>query len=65
MKPILVIVGLVVLLMGAAWALQGAYLLPATFMRGPSWIGIGTAVALVGFLIVYLGWRGKSPPKAA
>lgn len=57
MRPLLVVVGIIVLLMGAVWALQGAYLLPATFMRGPSWIGIGAAVAVVGLLVAIYGWR--------
>src|SRR3989304_3624848 len=49
--------------MGGAWALQGAYLLPATFMRGPAWVGIGAAVALLGAVLAVFGWR-RSPPKA-
>ncbi len=57
MRPLFVVVGVIVLLMGAVWALQGAYLLPATFMRGPSWVGIGAAVAAVGLVVALLGWR--------
>ncbi len=58
MRPVLIAVGVIVLLMGAVWALQGAWLLPATFMRGPAWIGIGAAVALAGFVVAFLGFRG-------
>lgn len=58
MRPALAILGLIVMLMGAAWALQGAYLLPATFMRGPEWIAIGTGVAAVGLILSALGVRG-------
>jgi len=43
MRPIFVVLGLIVVLLGVAWALQGAYILPASFMRGPEWIAIGTA----------------------
>ena len=32
----LVVIGAVLMLMGITWALQGAYLIPATFMRGPT-----------------------------
>jgi len=58
---VLVVVGIIVLLMGAVWALQGAWVLPATFMRGPAWIGIGGAVALVGLLVTVFGWRWSPP----
>jgi len=64
MRLVLVVVGVIVLLMGAGWALQGAYLLPATFMRGPEWIAIGAAVAAVGLLLALLGLRAKPAAKA-
>lgn len=60
MRPLYVVVGIIVSLMGAVWALQGAYLLPATFMRGPGWIGIGAAVAFAGLILAVLGWRRKT-----
>ncbi len=59
-RPVLVVLGFIVLVMGAVWALQGAWVLPATFMRGPGWIGIGSAVALVGFIVAFLGLRAGS-----
>ncbi len=65
MRPVLVIVGLIVLLMGATWALQGAYLLPATFMRGPEWIAIGGGVAFLGLLVTLFGFRRAAPAKPA
>jgi len=64
MRLVLVVVGVIVLLMGAGWALQGAYLLPATFMRGPEWIAIGAAVAVVGLLLALIGLRAKPAAKA-
>jgi len=63
-RPVFIAVGIIVLLMGAVWALQGAWLLPATFMRGPGWIGIGAGVAFVGFVIAFLGFRGGPARKA-
>lgn len=63
MRPVFVAIGVIVLLMGAVWALQGAYVLPATFMRGPEWIAIGGGVALVGLAVTGVGWR-RSPKKA-
>jgi len=62
MRLIFVIVGVLVLLMGMAWALQGAWILPATFMRGPEWIAIGGGVAAGGALLAVWAWR--SSPKA-
>lgn len=59
MRRLLVAVGVVVLLMGAVWALQGAYVLPATFMRGPEWIAIGVGVAAAGFVLAFFGFRRK------
>jgi hypothetical protein len=57
----LLIAGALILLMGVVWALQGAYFVPATFMRGPEWIAYGTALAVVGALLL---WR-SIVPKAA
>jgi len=64
-RPVLVIIGLIILLMGAVWALQGAYFLPATFMRGPEWIAIGGVVAIVGLVLAFFGYRRPSPAKAS
>ncbi len=59
------IAGLLVMLMGTGWALQGAYVVPATFMRGPEWIAIGAAVAGLGGLLVWRSFAkraGEEPP---
>ncbi len=55
------IAGILIALMGAVWALQGAWLLPASFMRGPEWILIGGAVAVFGLLLIWSATRGPSP----
>ncbi len=62
-RPVLIVLGLIALLMGVVWALQGAWVLPATFMRGDAWIGIGSAVAFAGLVITALGARTRSPAK--
>ncbi len=64
MRPVVVVVGVIVFLMGLFWALQGAYVLPATFMRGDAWIAIGAVVALLGVLLSFFGVRsGKARAK--
>ena len=67
-RLLFVVVGGLLFLMGTFWALQGAYIVPATFMRGPAWIGIGTGVSVLGLLLLFIGAmrpRVKSTPKAA
>jgi hypothetical protein len=61
MRPVLVVIGVIVFLMGLFWALQGAYVLPATFMRGDAWIGIGAVVAIAGVLLSVFGARTGKP----
>ena len=62
MRVVLFVVGLIVALNGAVWALQGAYVVPATFMRGPEWIAIGATVFAVGLLMMLKAIARKSPP---
>jgi len=61
MRPLVVVLGAIVVILGSGWALQGAYILPATFMRGDGWIAIGAAVALFGLAVVFLGIRRPGP----
>jgi hypothetical protein len=58
MRWVLIVVGLVLVLMGTVWALQGMTLLPGTFMRGnPTWIVIGIVVDVIGIALVLTGLR--------
>lgn len=61
MRPIFIIVGAILALLGTGFALQGAYVIPATFMRGPEWIAIGAAVALGRLLLAAKGARTAAP----
>lgn len=60
MRKIVAILGFVLMAMGSVWALQGLNILPGTFMRGdPLWVGVGSAVAMIGLLILGYGFYGK------
>lgn len=63
----LLIVGFILALNGAVWALQGAYIVPASFMRGPEWIAVGSAMFAVGLLILWkaqgMKVRGPAEPE--
>ncbi len=55
MRPILMILGILIVLVGTVFALQGAGLMPTDFMIGPTWIAIGSGVALVGVVLAAFG----------
>ncbi|WP_425144811.1 hypothetical protein [Deinococcus sp.] len=54
MNPrIRLILGILLILFGAVWFLQGLSVLPGTFMRGSTlWTVIGAAVAVGGLLLL-------------
>ena len=55
------ILGIVVVLMGAVFSLQGAGYIPGSYMTGdPTYIYVGAVVAMVGLLIIL----GGNWPKA-
>lgn len=54
MKLVGTIVGILLLLVGALWILQGANIVGGSVMSGQSqWLYIGIVVALVGAGIIY------------
>ncbi len=66
MRLFVVVLGVLVLLMGSVWALQGAGYIPGSFMSSnPTWILIGTPFALAGLVITFLGFRTKKPTTKA
>ena len=65
MRLSLLVAGALIMLMGVVWALQGAWLLPATFMRGPEWIAYGTGLAVVGALLLWRSMAQRAPPAEA
>jgi hypothetical protein len=52
------IVGVIAILTGAVWILQGSGIMPGSFMTGQrTWLIIGIIVAIVGVALAYNGIR--------
>ncbi len=64
MRIILVVLGVLVSLAGAVWALQGAGFLLGSFMSNdPNWIWIGSITAIAGLGIFAFGIRSSRAVK--
>ncbi|WP_246464926.1 hypothetical protein [Ruania alkalisoli] len=60
-KPVLAVLGVIAVLIGAVWAGQGIGLLPGSSMTGdPTWLVIGSIALAVGVVLVILSTRGRS-----
>ncbi len=60
-KPVLAVVGVIAVLIGAVWAGQGIGLLPGSSMTGdPTWLVIGSITFALGVVLVVLSTRGRS-----
>lgn len=56
----LVVVGLVCLLIGGIWALQGFGVIGGSFMTdSPTWLVIGLVVAVAGLALLLVAARGQ------
>jgi hypothetical protein len=57
------IVGIVLLLVGALWTLQGSNMLAGSAMSGQSqWLYIGIALLIVGLVVLYwTNMRARTP----
>ena len=63
MKVIRTIVGLLLILTGILWILQGINILPGSFMTGRiEYAILGIAVALIGIGLIVFPRRQKSSP---
>jgi hypothetical protein len=63
MRIVSVIVGLIAILVGGGWILQGAGILPGSIMSGQRmWLIIGIIVAIVGLALAYNGIRRPARP---
>ena len=61
MRIILNVVGVLLVLAGGAWFLQGINILPGSFMTGQTrWAVIGGACAVLGLLMLLRANRGRA-----
>ncbi len=62
-RAVLVVVGLVVLVVGAVFAGQGLNLIPGSFMTGDrTWLLVGAILVVVGLVLIVAGARGPRRP---
>lgn len=63
MRIVSLIVGILALLVGGVWILQGSGTLPGSFMTGQRiWLVIGIVVAIGGLVLTYNGLRRTARP---
>jgi hypothetical protein len=61
-KTLSLVLGIIALITGGVWILQGVGILPGSFMSGQSmWLLIGLGVAAVGLALIYNGIRRTAP----
>ena len=61
MKKALLLAGILLVLTGVVWILQGFNVLPGSFMTGQMmWAYIGIAVSMIGSVMIWIAVRGGS-----
>lgn len=59
MRMLMTIAGVLLVLMGVVWILQGINVLPGSFMTGQTkWAVYGTLTAVAGIVLIVLARRG-------
>jgi hypothetical protein len=59
MRMTMTIAGILLVLMGGVWILQGINVLPGSFMTGQTrWAVIGAITAAIGIVLIVLARRG-------
>jgi hypothetical protein len=57
MRPIVIVLGVLIILAGIVWTLQGLGVILGSFMsNNPTWIWIGAATVLFGAAIIVFGF---------
>jgi hypothetical protein len=58
MRTVVLVVGVILILMGLVFVLQGMNILPGSFMTGQLfWVQIGAITMTVGVILIYATWR--------
>lgn len=66
MRTLFVGLGILAILVGVVWTLQGANVLAGSFMSGNSfWLAVGIVLLIVGVLVSLVGVRAPRTRKAA
>ena len=61
MKKALLLAGVLLVLTGVVWILQGFNVLPGSFMTGQMiWAYIGVAVSMIGSVVIWIAVLGGS-----
>jgi len=64
MRIVFVVLGVLILLAGGVWALQGAGFIPGSFMSNdPTWLWIGAITAVLGLGVLTFGIWSRHTPK--
>ena len=62
-RPVAVVVGILLVAVGALWTLQGLGYVGGSAMSGVTlWAVVGPVVAVVGVVVAWWGWRPKTAP---
>lgn len=62
MKTMLLVIGILLILVGVVWILQGINILPGSFMTGQSkWAVYGGISAIVGIALLVYSSRRSAP----
>lgn len=66
MRAALIGIGVLLVLAGAIWTLQGLNVLLGSLMSGePFWVGAGLAAAMIGIGLIVAGLRRPRTPGSA
>ena len=61
---VLLVLGALCLLVGGVWTLQGAGILPGSFMTGSRfWLAMGLVLDLAGLYLLFRGVAGQPRPQ--